>query len=223
MADTDAGALEGRGFYAVNKDILDRDEAALVCAVVLDVLRGDLSTVCIDAYSDYDRDMPQEIKAVQATLKEIGFVQHGRDPGMGIDLDLTDPEHARLLDLFAPWSINVDLLGPHRLDMGCFHDCALWVHFRASPEQAVEIAARLRAVGPVVSSSVLDESRREERHAQWAARRTALRAQLRRLAGHLPWVGKPHEWPTVTPPTVPPAGPPQFDTDTGAAQAPDQE
>lgn len=40
------------GFYAVDKDISDRDEAAVVCAVVPDVLHGDVTRVCLDAYSD---------------------------------------------------------------------------------------------------------------------------------------------------------------------------
>ena len=214
-------STSANGFYAVDKDILDRDEAALVCAVVLDVLRADLTQVCLDAYSDYDSEMPEEIKAVQATLKEIGFAQHGRDPGMGINLDLSDPAHARLLDLFAPWSINVDLLGPQRLDMGALHDCAMWVHFRASPEQAAQIGNRLITVGPVVSASVLDEQRRQERRAKWAGRRAAVRTRARGLAQRVPWVGKTQGWPTVTPPTVPPAGPPQFEPDH--EQAPPEE
>lgn len=205
-------ALTGRRFYAVEKDITDRDEAALVCAVVLDVLAADLAAVSIDAYSDYDPEMPDEIRSVQATLKEIGSVQHGRDPGMGIDLDLSDPMHARLLELFAPWSINVDLLGPRRLDMGCFHDCALGVHFLATPEQAAEITARLITVGPVVSMDELDERRREQRQAIWAARRAAIVERARRVVSRLPRIGKRMGWPTITPPTVPPAGPPPFDS-----------
>lgn len=207
------GPLKAQGFYAVDKDILDRDEAALVCSVVLDVLRADLARVTIDAYSDYDRRMPDEIKAVQATLKEVGFAHHGRDPGMGIDLDLSNPAHLRLLELFAPWSINVDLLGPEDLDMGAFHDCALWVHFRASPEQAAVIGDRLMAVGPVVSATVLDERQCERRRARRAARRTTVREGVRRLTSRLPGVSKSTGWPTITPPTVPPTGPPQFESD----------
>lgn len=215
-----AKSTSADGFYSVDKDILDRDEAAFVCAVVLDVLRANLTHVCLDALSDYDTEMPDEIKAVQASLTEIGAAQHGRDPGMGIDLDLADPAHARLLDLFAPWSINVDLLGPQQRNMGTFHDCAMWVHFRATPEQAAEIGARVTSVGPVVSRTVLDERRRQQGRARWAGRRNALRERARRLAGHAPRVGGPKGWPTITPPTVPPAGPPPFEPNN--AEAPEK-
>lgn len=208
-----ARSTSADGFYAVDKDILERDEAALTCAAVLDVLRGDVTAVSIDAYSDYDQEMPDEIKDIQAALKEIGLTQHKGDPGMGIGLVLSDPAHAHLLDRFAPWSINVDLLGPQGLDMGGFHDCANSVHFRASPEKAAEIAARLIAVGSVVTMSALDERRRKERRARWAGRRTAVRDRARGFAQQVPWIGKTRGWPTITPPTVPPAGPPQFEPD----------
>lgn len=201
-----------RQFHVVDKDILDRDEAALVSAVVLGVLRDDLTGAYVDAYSDYDDEMPQEIRAVQAALAEIGAAQHRRDPGMGIELDLSNPDHARLLHLFAPWSINVDLLGPDGSDMGGFHDCGMWVHFRAAADQAVEIGAGIAAVGAVVSMAARDEQRRQVRRGKRAARRTAIVERVRRL---LPGACGPKDrWPKVTPPTVPPAGPPQFDSDS---------
>lgn len=107
-----------REFYVVDKDILDRDEAAFVSAVVLDVLGEDAAGAWVDAYSDFDDEMPEAVKAVQVALMELGARQHRRDPGMGIELDLSNPVHARLLERFAPWSINVDLLGPDRADLG---------------------------------------------------------------------------------------------------------
>ena len=54
------GPLKAQGFFAVDKDIVDRDEASLVCAVVMDVLRTDLTGAYVDAYSDYDNEMPDE-------------------------------------------------------------------------------------------------------------------------------------------------------------------
>lgn len=202
-------------FYAVDKDIVDRDEAALVCAVVLDILGDDLAKAQVDAYSDYGDEMPDEIKTIQAALGAIGAEQHRRDPGMGVELDLSDPDHARLLQSFAPWSINVDLLGPGAVDMGAFHDCGMWVHFRATVDQAAEATQRLKNVAPVVTLTARRDARREERRSQRASRRAAIsdraRNALRRASG------QKNGWPTITPPTVPPTGPPRFEPDTDDA------
>lgn len=163
-----------RSSYVFDKDLVDRDEAALVCAVILDVLRADLKAAHVDAYSDYESEMPDRVRVAEAALRELGATQHPRDPSMGIELDLIDATHASLLDIYAPWSINVDLFGLGHKHVGTFHDCATSIHFRAHPQQAVEIGGRLTPVGALISQTVHDERRRRERWARWAARRKSL-------------------------------------------------
>lgn len=155
-------ASERRVSYLFDKDLAARDEAALVCAVLLEVLRDDLRVAHVDAYSDFDSsDMPEDVRVAETALRKIGGAQHRRDPGMGIQLDLCNPEQASLLDAYAPWSINVDLYGDDDEPLGTVHDSAASIHFRAHPQQAVQIAARLTDVGPIVSLEVHDERRRQ--------------------------------------------------------------
>ncbi len=168
------------GRYFIDQDILDRGDAAVVCSVVLDVLGPDVTAAQIDAYTDGGSEMPEEIRVVQEDLRRIGVGQRRGDPCMGIELDLHNPVHARLLQLFAPWSINVDLYGPAELDIATFHDCGMSVHFRASPEQAAHVAVRLTALGiTVISEADINERRRQRRRTRWARRRDAFRARVR--------------------------------------------
>lgn len=162
-------ASERRVSYLFDKDLAARDEAALVCGVILDVLRDDLKTAHVDAYTDFDSaEVPEDVRAAESALRKIGAAQHRRDPHMGIELDLPNPEHASLLGTYAPWSINVDLYGDDDEYLGSFHDGATSIHFRAGPRQAVEIAGRLTDVGAVISEDLHNERRRQLRHSRSA-------------------------------------------------------
>lgn len=170
-----APASPCRASYLFDQDAVGRDEAALVCSIILDALRDDLKTAHVDAYSDYDSSaMPDDVRVAEAALRKIGATQHRRDPHMGIELDLANPAHVNLLDTYAPWSINVDLYGDDDEDLGTFHDGAASIHFRAPPLQAAKIAERLTDVGPIVSLEVHDERRRQQRRARWVARLKAV-------------------------------------------------
>jgi hypothetical protein len=52
--------------------------------------------------------MPPEIERVEDRLWTIGKQQHRRDPGMNVELHLSNAEAWDLLVRYAPWSINVD-------------------------------------------------------------------------------------------------------------------
>ncbi len=100
--------VDARRTYAVAKRITDRTEAQAACRAVLDVLRPVVARAVVDAYSDYRAEMPPEIAAVEAKLREMGRQQDHRDPGMGIEVAL-DEDGWHLVRRYAPWSINVEL------------------------------------------------------------------------------------------------------------------
>lgn len=98
-------------------DITDRATAERACSAVLTVLSERAASASLDAITDFADLMPAEVQAAQEELMHLG----GRD--VGIALDLQEAEHRHLLNVFAPWSIQVDIFdGEDRL-IANFHDC----------------------------------------------------------------------------------------------------
>ena len=85
---TDQNSRSADWTYVVDKDIVDRAEATLACQTVLDVLRPRLTSVRIDAYSDYRDELPPEVAQAQQWLRDVGRARGHGDPGMGIELHL---------------------------------------------------------------------------------------------------------------------------------------
>lgn len=115
---SDAASVGSRDEYLVEKGIVDRAEAITVCAAILELLRPKLVAATVDAYSDFPDELPVEAATAERWLRDRGRALGHRDPGMGIDLDLFDPEQWTVLSSYAPWSINVELLGEAKLELG---------------------------------------------------------------------------------------------------------
>jgi hypothetical protein len=69
-----------------------------------------------------------------------GKQQRKRDPGMKVDLDLSNAEDWDLLTRYAPWSINVDLYDHTDHLIANFHDCGHDVTARLSADQAARLS-----------------------------------------------------------------------------------
>lgn len=178
---TGADTRPKRTTFVLDKDITARAEAGRVCEAVLDLLRPHLRTVSVDAYSDYQDQMPPEVVTVEATLKELGRRRGRGDPGMGVELDPVLDDHWVLLRAYAAWSINVDLLGEDGRDLGCFHDCAYSVVAELTTTEAQKLSAELRDIAPVVPLAAVHARRRAARDEARSARRDRRRAMISRL------------------------------------------
>jgi hypothetical protein len=156
--------------YVIDRDLVDRAEAAKVCDVVLAAIGPRIVKVTIDEYSDYDDDMPSEVRDAQDALRQIGQRQHGRDPGMGVELRMDRPEERHLLDTYGSWSINVELLDDQSDMIASFHDCALSVCFKASAPELAQVREQLGEGIPVANLMELRHRAQEEKRVARAQR-----------------------------------------------------
>lgn len=123
--------------------IHDRALAVRACQAVLKVMKPQAARAVLDAYTDYHTLMPPDAEAAEQALWTIGKQQHRRDPGMNVELDLSDAQGWDLLDRYAPWSINVDVYDAVGDEIVNFHDCGLLVTALLTVDQAAMLAADL--------------------------------------------------------------------------------
>lgn len=164
--------------YAIDRDGTDRAEATRICAAVISVIGDRVDTVWIDAYSDYESDMPREIRAARESIYDLGRRQHLRDPGTGVELRMDRPEDRALLETYAPWSILVNMRDSRLAAVASFHDCALSVTFKASPDEVQQIRDQLGSDLPVITLLEVHERQREAKRERRAQRRRQLRARV---------------------------------------------
>jgi hypothetical protein len=120
-----AGVSEGkRVTYVVHNAIVDRHEAITACTLVLDLLGPRLKRASVDAYTDYRDELPTQAASAERWLFDRGRARGHGDPGMGVDLDLSDPQHWAILRSYAPWSICVELKDEVGSELGGFDDWA---------------------------------------------------------------------------------------------------
>lgn len=62
---------------------------------------------------------------------------------MGIELNVERPDHVRLLRVFAPWSINVELYDDAMRWVADLHDCGYSVCFNVTEEEVSRIGSGL--------------------------------------------------------------------------------
>lgn len=158
--------MADRQTYAIEKDIVDRDEAGSVCAMVIEVLRPVLHLALVDAVSDYPDRMPDAVRRAETVLREVGARQdaRGRDAVMAIEVAATDPEW-EAVEAYAAWSINVDLIGAEDIRLGTLHDCGVSITADLTDSEAAELRARLPQV-PLVLLAELKQARINERNAR---------------------------------------------------------
>src|SRR5215212_9538239 len=109
-ANVSGGVSEGqRVTYVVDKDIVHRDQAITACTAVLALLGPRLRSASVDAYTDYRDQLPAQAATAERWLLDLGRARGYGDPGMGVELHLSDPEQWAILRSYAPWSICVEL------------------------------------------------------------------------------------------------------------------
>jgi hypothetical protein len=154
---------EQRRYYVMDKDVTARDEASRACAAVLQLLRQHLRLVVVDAYTDYDDKLTADARQAQESLRRLGAGQGRRpwwrrnwpaDPGMGIEMDPTDDQQWNALCAYAAWSINLDLYGPEREDLGGFYDSGHSIGASLTAIEARQLSVALADIGPL---TLLDE------------------------------------------------------------------
>jgi hypothetical protein len=90
--------------YIVN----DRN-AATVCAAVFEVVGADATHARIDTYSDFHEQMPADIRAAQAWLRERGLGADNDRPGESVAVARTEPIGWAIVEAYAPWSTRTTL------------------------------------------------------------------------------------------------------------------
>ena len=165
-----------RQWFAVDKWVVDRAEADLVCSAVLTLLRPRINLVFVDAYSDFHDSLSDEAAEAERWLLAKGALQRRWDSGITVQLDPTDNDHWAVLLRYAPWSINVDLCAnSDPKAIATLHDCAGSVTAYLTPDEAANLAETVAAVAPVLPLDLLHARRRSER----AAARSACHAERR--------------------------------------------
>lgn len=134
------------------KAITDRREAQAACHAVLDVLSPVVARAVIDAYSDYRAEMPPDVAAVEARLRDMGSHPGHRDPGMGVEVAL-DEDGWQLVRTYASWSINVELCDDTGGELGTFHDCGHSITAELTDDEAAALRKRLAGIAPLAPLS----------------------------------------------------------------------
>lgn len=155
------GGVDERTTYVVEKEITTRDEAAKACAAVLEVLRPALRFAAIDAYSDYDDQMPPDVAEAGRWLRERGSDRRSGDPGMAVEVPVSDGWE--VLCRYAPWSIHVELYGDGPSPIGTLHDCGYSITADLNPAEASALAGRLEGISGLIPLQELRERRRRGR------------------------------------------------------------
>jgi hypothetical protein len=194
MLDTVQGGGDGeqgrREFYSFEADqqpLHPLGDGTAVCQAILTRLRPHLARAQVDAYSDYARDMPTEVRDVEAWLTDLGRAQSPacKDPGMAVVLDLRDDEHWRALWHYGAWSINAELWGRDDADMGTLHDSAYSIVVALTDDDVETLEPQVGSKGRFVSTKelVAEEAVQEgaARNTRRATRTARVRALLRRF------------------------------------------
>ena len=168
-----------RQWFAVDKSVVDRAEADLVCSAVLTLLRPRMDLVFIDAYSDYHDSLSDDAAEAERWLLAKGASRRRGDPGMAVRLDPTDNDHWAVLLRYAPWSINVDLCAhSDPKPIATLHDCAGSVTAYLTPDEAANLAETVAAVAPVLPLDLLRARMRSERAAARSTRHAERRSRI---------------------------------------------
>ena len=142
-----------RSRYAVEKWITDRSEADEACLAVLDVLDEVVTRAEVDAYSDFDEQMPEHVREAQESLRARGRAQRPgkHDPGMFVAVSRNDSDGWCLVRTYASWSINVALYYADGVrSIATLHDCGYSITAKLTPTEVALLTERLQHLSAVV-------------------------------------------------------------------------
>jgi hypothetical protein len=132
--------MAGRCTYV----IVDISDARLVCGAIFDVLDDDITSVRIDAYSDYADQMPADIRRAAAWLRDRGLLGPDRDPAEGITIGRDDDIGWEIGRAYAVWSTRVTLLDRNALVLASLDDGGRAITLTLGADQAATVAAAIR-------------------------------------------------------------------------------
>ncbi len=78
--------VDERTAYVVEKEITDRNDAAMACVAVLEVLGPVLRVALVDAYSDYENEVPPDVEEAQRWVRQQGANQQRDAPVMSVEV-----------------------------------------------------------------------------------------------------------------------------------------
>lgn len=130
--------------YCIGKDLTEVEESVRATAAILAVLGEQSYRAEVDLFSDRDRQMPPDVRAVEKKLIVLD-ARRGTRPGskMALDLTLTDPHERRLFEKYAPWSINADVFNQSGAWIATFHDSGYSLSFEMDNHQRSELTQLL--------------------------------------------------------------------------------
>lgn len=132
-------------------DGLSPADVVLAHREALRVLRSDIDTAHLDAYSD-DAWPPAVLHSYERALSLAreavaeGTRSRRADPGMGIDIDVRDDAQFELLLNLAPYTINAEGRRGDRLVFSA-SDSGTSLRIAVTQDQAAELLSRLDALG----------------------------------------------------------------------------
>lgn len=159
--------MDERTAYVIEKEITDRDDATTACVAILEVLRPVLRVALVDAYTDYENQMPPDVAEAQRWLRQQGSKQHRGDAGMNVEVGVVDAHHWANLCRYAPWSIHVELYGEGHAPLATLHDCGYSVTAHLTPAEATDLGGRLAGMCALTLVHELRDRRREARRQRW--------------------------------------------------------
>jgi hypothetical protein len=133
---------ERQSYVVVDAAAADHDTAAF-CGAVFDVLGALVETAHVDAYSDYDDQMPGDIRAAELWLRERGLRRGDADPGLGIVIEASDDVGWAIARAYTPWSVHIALYDADGVNVVAFHDGGHAITVNLSDSRAAALLDRI--------------------------------------------------------------------------------
>jgi hypothetical protein len=140
------GAAEGRA----------PDPSAL-CGVVMDVLRTTCVRASVDAYSDF-AEMPPDIHAAEAWLRDRGLTKPEGDPGLGIEVAPTDEVGWTLARAYAPWASRIVLFGADGANIATLQHGGQFITVNLTPDLVPTVALALAPAATLAPLATSDDA-----------------------------------------------------------------
>jgi hypothetical protein len=141
-----------RQSYVVVDSSDEAREAASICGAVFDLLGESAVTAHVDAYSDFDDQMPDDIREAQQWLRGRGLARGSGDPGMAIVIEQHDETGWVIARAYAPWSIHTSLYDADGVNLATLHDGGQSVTVNLNDAQARELTEQMaphRSLAPL--------------------------------------------------------------------------
>ena len=159
--------MNDRQDYVVHTTTSDSDlDLAAVCSAVYDAVVDRIAVAHIDAFSDFQERMPEDIKVVESWLRDLSARQTRRGTGMGIEIRPTDSPGWDFLRAYTPWSIHTQVFDAEMAAVATFHDCGYSIIAVLSDAEAHDLRSVLPVGHEIEPLTQVHERRREDKKAR---------------------------------------------------------